>query len=263
MIMQAGAPIFRRACPDPPEALVHLPALLLHIDVSLRCFATMDVLLSVITNRPMFFRYNVTFTTQVTESMMHIENHLGLQWLYGVPDRLVVTLARMNALREDFGLCVGESYIRELEEEIASFRVVLGLSGDPAFTIARMMVQECWRQAAYIYLYMALGGANSEDARVKRAHKTFMQTFKDSRPGRHPDLFLVFPMAILGLTTRRPEDQDLIKRRMLSLPDCARRRTLGNEVVRILEHVWAQTKLTGRPITWSDLRLACLRVTGM
>ncbi|CAE6468888.1 unnamed protein product [Rhizoctonia solani] len=215
-IMQAGAPIFRRACPDPPEALVHLPSILLHIDVSLRYYATMDVLLSVITNRPMFFRYSVTFTPEVTESMMHIENHLGMQWLYGVPDRLVVTLARMNALREDFGLCVEERYIRELEAEIASFRVVLGRSGDPSFTVARMIVQECWRQAAYIYLYMGLGGANSDDARVQRVHKRFMQTFKESHPGRHPDLFLVFPMAILGISTRRPEDQELIRHRMPS-----------------------------------------------
>ncbi|KDN34452.1 hypothetical protein RSAG8_12456, partial [Rhizoctonia solani AG-8 WAC10335] len=262
-IMQAGASNFRRACPDSPEALIHLPGILLHIDVSLRYYATMDVLLSVITNRPMFFRYNVMFTPEVTESMMHIENHLGLQWLYGVPDRLVVTLAHMNALREDFGFSVDEAYIRELEAEIASFRVVLGLSGDPAFTVACMIVQECWRQAAYIYLYMALGGANSEDARVKKAHKRFMQAFKDSRSGRHPDLFLVFPMAILGIATHQPEDQDLIRRRMLSLPDCARRKTLGNEVVRILDHIWAQGKLTNRPVNWSDLRLACLRVTGM
>ncbi|KAF8679432.1 hypothetical protein RHS04_04879 [Rhizoctonia solani] len=262
-IMQAGAPIFRRACPDPPEALVHLPSLLLNIDVSLRYYATMDVLFSVITNRPMFFRYDATFTENITESRMYIENHLGLQWLYGVPDRLVVTLARMNALREDLGSYVEDKYIRELEAEIASFRVVLGFSGDPSLTMARMVVQECWRQAAYMYLYMGLGGANSEDARVKKAHRRFMQTFKESTPGRHPDLFLIFPMMILGIATHQPEDQDLIRRRMLNLPDCARRKTFGNEVVRTLDLLWAQNRLTNRPIMWSDLRLACLRVTGM
>ncbi|KAG8749653.1 hypothetical protein FRC11_011112, partial [Ceratobasidium sp. 423] len=155
-IMQAGAPIFRRACPDPPETLVHLPSILLNVDVSLRYYATMDVILSVITNRPMFFRYNVTFTPEVNESMMHIENNLGLQWLYGVPDRLVVTLARMNALREDFGLRMEERCIQELEAEITSFRVDLGMLGDPAFTVARMIVQESWRQAAYTYLYMVM-----------------------------------------------------------------------------------------------------------
>ncbi|KAF8760773.1 hypothetical protein RHS01_01310 [Rhizoctonia solani] len=188
-IMQAGAPIFRRACPDPPEALVHLPSLLLNIDVSLRYYATMDVLFSVITNRPMFFRYDATFTENITESMMYIENHLGLQWLYGVPDRLVVTLARMNALREDLGSYVEDKYIRELEAEIASFRVVLGFSGDPSLTMARMVVQECWRQAAYMYLYMGLGGANSEDARVKKAHRRFMQTLKNLRQG---DILIYF-----------------------------------------------------------------------
>jgi hypothetical protein len=153
-IMQAGAPIFRRACPDPPEVLVHLPSILLNINVSLRYYASMDVLFSVITGRPMFFRYDVAYTSKITESMMHVENHTGLRWLYGIPDQLTVTLARMNALREDFGVFVGEAYIRELEAEIASFKVIVGYSGGTTLAAARIVVQECWRQAAYIYLYM-------------------------------------------------------------------------------------------------------------
>jgi hypothetical protein len=152
--MQAAAPIFRRACPDPLDELVHLPRLLLHLDVSLRYFSTMDVLLSVLTNRPMFFRYNVTFTSDITESMMYIDNHLGSQWVYGVPDRLVVILAQINALWEDFGNYVDGKIITELELKIRSFTPVVGVSIEPTLSVGRLVVQECWRQAALIYLYM-------------------------------------------------------------------------------------------------------------
>lgn len=154
-IMQAAAPLFRRCCPDPPHELVHLPSLLLHVDVSLRYFSTVDILLSALTNRPMFFRYNVSFTSEVTESMMNIDNHLGLQWLYGVPDRLVVTLARINSLREDFGICTDEKIIQELELEIGGFKSTVGTSTEPILSVGRLIVQECWRQTALAYLYMA------------------------------------------------------------------------------------------------------------
>jgi hypothetical protein len=152
--MQLSAPIFRRACPGSQEAFVHLPSLLLQSNLSLRYFAVFDTLMSVITNRPMFFRYNVAFTQQVPESKMYIQDYFGMQWFYGVPDRLVITLARMNALREDYGDCVGTTTIRELELEIANFQPVLGPSDEPTLIVSRLVVQECWRQAAYIYLYM-------------------------------------------------------------------------------------------------------------
>jgi hypothetical protein len=155
-IMQAAAPVFRRACPDPPEELVHLPSLLTNINTSLQYFATLDILLSTITNRPMFFRYNVTFTPEVTELPLNQEDSPGLRWLYGLPDRLVVTLAQMNALLEDFGGSVDAAIIKELEIEIGNFKPIVPASVDPILTIGRLVVQESWRQAAFIYLYMVI-----------------------------------------------------------------------------------------------------------
>ncbi|KAG8692479.1 hypothetical protein FRC11_003591, partial [Ceratobasidium sp. 423] len=195
-LMQLGAPVFRRACPDAREELVHLPSLLLQKDLSLRYYSTFDVLMSVITNRPMFFRYNVSFTPELPESKMYIQDYFGMQWFYGVPDRLVVTLARMNALREDYGDGVDAKTIQQLELEIGDFRPVLGVSDEPILMISRLVVQECWRQAAFIYLYMGLCGANSLDARVKLAQTRFMELFRGVKPGRNPDVFLILPIVM-------------------------------------------------------------------
>ncbi|KAJ1306057.1 hypothetical protein OPQ81_010770 [Rhizoctonia solani] len=197
-LMQLGAPVFRRACPGAREELVHLPSLLLQKDLSLRYYSTFDILMSVIMNRPMFFRYNVSFTPDLPESKMHIQDYFGMQWFYGVPDRLVVTLARINALREDYGDCVDATIIRELELEIGSFRPVLGTSDEPILVVSRLIVQECWRQAAFIYLYMGLCGAHSLDARVRLAQARFMELFQGVKPGRNPDVFLIFPIVMLG-----------------------------------------------------------------
>ncbi|CAE6444940.1 unnamed protein product [Rhizoctonia solani] len=261
-LMRLGAPIFRRACPGSREEFVHLPSLLLQRNLSLRYFAAFDILMSVITNRPMFFRYNVAFTQEVPESKMYIQDYLGMQWFYGVPDRLVVTLARMNALREDYGDCVDATIIQELESEIANFQPVLRLLDEPTLMVCKLVVQECWRQAAYIYLYMGLCGANSLDPRVRLAQARFMELFQGAKPGRNPDVFLILPMIMLGVATHSTEEQDMIHRRMMNQPECSRQGTSGNDLLKILNEIWTRPKRLG-PVVWYDLRLACLRVVGM
>lgn len=153
-IVQAAAPVFRRACPDSPEELINLPSLMTGTNLSLQYYAMLDILLSAMTGRPMFFEYNVTFTPQIDKSVFSLEDGPGLRWLYGVPDRLVITLARMNTLLEAFGSHVDPRTVKELEAEIGDFEPVVSASVDPVLTIRRLVVQECWRQAGFIYLYM-------------------------------------------------------------------------------------------------------------
>ncbi|KAH7332634.1 hypothetical protein B0J17DRAFT_737137 [Rhizoctonia solani] len=153
--MQAVAPIFRHACPDPDDRQVNLPNLLLNINVCIKYYSTLDILLSAVLSRPMYFRYDATFPPGVHESIFNVENGPGLRWKLGIPDRLVITLARMNALFKDFGPGVDSKVIKELELEIKGANSTAVASNDPNLVVARLLVQESWRQAAYIYLYMA------------------------------------------------------------------------------------------------------------
>ncbi|CAE6498290.1 unnamed protein product [Rhizoctonia solani] len=258
--MQAVAPLFRRACPDPDDRLVNLPSLLSNINIGLEYYATLDIVLGAIINRPMNFRYDTTFPPGVHESIFNIENGPGLRWTNGIPDRLVITLARINTLLEDFGSVVDPSVIKELELEIKGFKSFAVASADPSLVTGRLVVQESWRQAAYIYLYMGLCGADSHDARVIKAHTTFMELLMRTKPGRIPDSFLILPLPILGIATRNTDDQDLLKGRMLALPECTRKNTPGSQFIRMLEFIWGSGNETGRPATWSDLRLASLYV---
>ncbi|CAE6443261.1 unnamed protein product [Rhizoctonia solani] len=154
-VMQVVTPVFRRACPDSLVGLVNLPNLLATINIPLQYYGTLDVLLSVLTGRPMFFRYDVEFTPNTPESLFLREDGPGLRWLYGVPDRLLLTFAKMNALFEDFGSCVTGEIVDELEQEIKSVVPVVSTSTEPALTLGRVVVQQCWCLAALIYLYMA------------------------------------------------------------------------------------------------------------
>ncbi|KAH7345474.1 hypothetical protein B0J17DRAFT_640009 [Rhizoctonia solani] len=273
--MQIAAPVFRRACSDSLQGLINLPTLLTTINLPLQYYGTLDVLLGVLTGRPMFFRYDVEFTPEAPESQFFLEDGPALRWLYGVPDRLVLTFAKMNALFEDFGPRVGKDVVDELEAEIKDIKPIIEASVEPSLSVARLVVQECWFTAALIYLYMVgptllcpsstdmivqgLCGADSLDTRVVNVRAQFNQILNTIRPKRNPDMFLVSPMLILGVATDDPNERNAIRHRMLGVSECSRPGTMGNDFVRALDKVWT----LDRPVIWSDLRQALWEVSGV
>ncbi|CAE7134599.1 unnamed protein product [Rhizoctonia solani] len=212
-LLQATAPVFRRACPEPPEQLVNLPRMLIEPGLYRRYFAVMDVGLSVVTNRPQLFRYDVSYTADVRERMIKLDytTDYGLEWLYGIPDRFILLLAWINGLREDFyGREVDLEIVARVEEQIRNERVGQNLhtasDSDPVFRIRRLVVQEVWRQVVYIYLYMALCGAKASDARVEKAFSIMMRLIRETKPARNPDAFLFIPMLACGVAARNERD---------------------------------------------------------
>ncbi|CAE6445327.1 unnamed protein product, partial [Rhizoctonia solani] len=263
-VMDLYAPIFRRACPGPTEGLINLRRCLYKLDVHLKHYASLDILQSAITHRPMFFRYDLDFLSPQEEEDIHkFGTRTGLRWLYGLPDQLTFVLARINNLFEDFGDRADPATIQALEKEIAACRPVIsaGPGIDPIMNIGRATVQESWIMAARVYLYMVLCGANSSDPRVVKVQNAFMRLLIGVKPRRNPDSFLILPIAILGVAASSPADRMALLARLRGVSECIRPGTVGNDIVRMLNDIWAHT--TERPAVWADLRNACLRVTGM
>ncbi|CAE6411667.1 unnamed protein product [Rhizoctonia solani] len=262
-LMSLYAPVFRRACPESSEELVNLPRRLTANDLDLKQYVTFDILLSIVTHRPMFFRYDLDFLSPQDEELLNADDGRGLRWMYGVPDRLVVTLARMNTLLEDYGSYVSPEVVQQLETEIGACETVVwsGPGVDPTLNVGRMMVQESWKLAARVYLYMGLCGADSSDARVVVVRNKLMRLLGSVQPRRNPDSFLVVPIVILGVATSSPEDQSALLARLWGVPECNKPGTMGNNMIGMLNDIWART--VGRPAVWSDLRFACLRFAGM
>ncbi|EUC54008.1 fungal-specific transcription factor domain protein, partial [Rhizoctonia solani AG-3 Rhs1AP] len=261
-VMQHAAPVFCRACPDSAENLVNLPSLLITIDISLHSCATHDILLSMLTHRPMFFRYDVNYPPHLSDTSFSTDDGSGLRWLYGVPGWLMVILAQVNTLLGGYGSCLDPTVATGLEEEIRSKRTIVAAGVDPSLSMGRIVVQERWRLAALIYLFMvrvlfryfraeADGGlgamrcdADSKDARVTEVHAKFMKLYTEVEARRAPDSFLVLPMLILGLPAPVKE-RKLICERKLDLMECSRPNAFGNEAVRILNDIWARADKRG------------------
>ncbi|KAG8699576.1 hypothetical protein FRC11_013615 [Ceratobasidium sp. 423] len=145
--MSLYAPIFRCACPESGDELVNLPRRLTAFEMNLKYFATLKVLKAVLTHCLMFFRYDLNFLSPLHEELLNLEDGLGLRWLYGVPDRMVYVLAKMNTLLEDYGSRVASEKVQELERDIEACKPAVPSSTEDELTlkVARLVVQESWQ----------------------------------------------------------------------------------------------------------------------
>ncbi|CAE7203321.1 unnamed protein product [Rhizoctonia solani] len=252
------APLFRSTCTEAAHELIDLPAKLTHPDISLRHFVVIDVILSVATVRPMQFRYNTQFDKEFRD-----RDDVGMQWFNGVPGEFILIMARINMLMCDYWANVDPRIVAEIEQQLRDFKSAPGKSPDAYLMVARLAVQECWRLAVLISLYMCLCSANSKDPRVEKAQRSFMRVLDRTKPNRTPDVFLLVPLMVVGRATYRPREREIIRQRLLNLQECSHPGTCGHDAVRVLDHLWAKCDAEGRPAVWGDARFATLAVCGV
>ncbi|CAE7191264.1 unnamed protein product [Rhizoctonia solani] len=258
-LLEGAAPVFQRACSNPLDVV----NILLDSSLNLRHFVSADIMKSVTTGRPTCFKYQVAFSTELCERMFQLQENHGLQWLHGLPDQFIMIFAWINSLCEIPGAGVDADLITWVETEIVGAKIALNPSDDPALTIGRAAVQEGWRNATLIYLYMVLCKADAGDLHVARALKNFMRLVNGVKPGRIPDTYLANPMLIAGVAACKNRDRRMIRQRILNVPECSVPETAGYDAVLQLEDIWARTRREGRAAIWADLRIACFVVTGL
>ncbi|CAE7159034.1 unnamed protein product [Rhizoctonia solani] len=261
-LLRNATPIFRYTCLDPPGLPVYLPNVLTDPESNLRHFVSLDVVLSATTGRPTLCEYEIGSSLELCDQLLQYQEHYGFQWLHGVPDQFILMLAWISTLHER-RVNVEPEVLTQIERDLSNIKLLPVDSTDPALRIGRMAVQEGWRHAVYVYLYMTLYGAHSKDPRVEQALKGFMRLVNGINPGRNPDSFLAIPMIIVGVATSKQRDRATIRRRILALQECQNPASSWSDHVRILEDVWIRTSIEGRATKWTDLRIACRKVTGV
>ncbi|KAH7338717.1 hypothetical protein B0J17DRAFT_767788 [Rhizoctonia solani] len=265
IIRQEAAPIFRLLCQAPPNAPINLPSLLVHPLSCLRQYAHTDILFSLIIDMPTLFRYEVAipgsppFNPYQTASA--IQGDGVLQWRHGMPNHLILLFARMISVRSDGFPPNGET-IASLERDIRELQPFDGSSSDPFLFLMRFIVQECWRQVAFVYLYMAVCGDTSGTPRVKENFKRFIKLLKGIKPGRMPDTFLMLPLLVISPAAQRQPDREVIRQRTLGLHKRGQAFRANNDIACVVEDYWARADAEERPIMWSDIAVSRRRVLG-
>ncbi|CAE6506112.1 unnamed protein product [Rhizoctonia solani] len=261
--MEAVAPVFRRACPEPMNQYVNLPRAVMSPKINIRHFATSDVIVCATTGRPMLFRYDMTCPPDILECIS--DGRYGMQWLHGIPDQYIIILARINVLAEELvlGATVSPHCVAEIENQIQQVEVWTDDSADPVSTIWRFTVRQCWRMTAYVYLYMVLCRARTDDPRVLESVNGFVRLMNIVKSARNPDAFLYIPMIIVGAAAYRKQDREVIRSRMLGLQECINPGSCGYDALHILLDLWARTDGENRAADWHDFRVSAFRIMGV
>ncbi|CAE6482383.1 unnamed protein product [Rhizoctonia solani] len=211
----------------------------------------------------MLCKYDAGFSLKLCDEIYQRQQNYGFQWLHGIPDQFILLLTWVNNLYEYRGTAIEPSLLRGIEDDLSKIRIPPVESVDPALRIERKAVQEGWRQAAYIYLYMKLHGVNAQDSRVKQASRIFMRLANETKTGHSLDAFLVVPMMIVGVVLLKQRDRNAICDRIRGHRECQNPESALNGNIRMMEDVWSRTAIEGRAAIWPDLRIACYNVTGM
>ncbi|CAE6504853.1 unnamed protein product [Rhizoctonia solani] len=264
-LRQEAAPIFRQLCPEPPGEPINLQSLLLYPPFCLRHYAHIDILFSVVMDMPTLFRYDTTIPRGPPypyESVIEIRDDIGLQWLHGTPDPLISLFAKMKSMRDD-GLRPSAEVIWSFEREIRELQPFSSPSPESFLMIVRFVVHECWREVAFVYLYMALCGDSSGAPRVKGAFKRFTRLLNGIKPGRLPDEFLIMNLILIAPAAQQKRDREIIRQRILGLNTHSQMFGVNVNLIWAIEDYWARADAEGRQVLWSDVAVSRKRVLGV
>ncbi|GAB1518996.1 hypothetical protein RhiTH_002061 [Rhizoctonia solani] len=264
-LLREVALAFKRAVLEPPGHPINLPSKLIVPNADLRQYSSMDVMTSLGTGCPMSFQYDVTYSDPVlgASGVFDAADALGLQWMYGCPEFFIILLARMHNIRDDATRRIDVQEVGEIEQSIRGWQPRYPLSQDPHLAVARLAVQECWRQTLLIYLYMGICKTTSDDPRVQDAHRSFMKLIKTVQPRRIPDLFLLLPFFVVSVASCHTADRNKIYGRMRNIRECRTSGTAGSDLVDMVVDIWRRADSENRPALWVDVQVAFRRVTGL
>ncbi|KAG8707805.1 hypothetical protein FRC09_001603 [Ceratobasidium sp. 395] len=177
-----------------------------------------------------------------------------LEWAYGCPGDIIVLLARINGRRVSRWIEQAdrdEEQWHEIEERLREWKPVMD-TDQSANVVARFAIQESWRQAVFIYLYMGMCGVDSSDPRVESSVRQIVQLASTIESGNPFEIHLCMPCLIAGVAARQEPHRALLRKKL----DVSRNENVwclrGADFVPVLDHLWHGAGAGGAAVTWED-----------
>ncbi|QRW24263.1 Fungal specific transcription factor domain [Rhizoctonia solani] len=131
---------------------------------------------------------------------------------------------------------------------------VVGNTGEPTKDIARVAVQEAWRQAALISFFMGMKEVNSADRRVQAAVRQVVQLGNTIEAGSPLERHLLIPCVLAGVAACQEKHRASLRSKLTN-NSFLREITMVlriSEFVVVLDHLWHGAGKGGSPVTWED-----------
>ncbi|KAG8716574.1 hypothetical protein FRC08_009235 [Ceratobasidium sp. 394] len=178
-----------------------------------------------------------------------------IEWVHGCPTEFQLILVDINNYshqrREGHKL---DWQLTEKRLKSWNSAVKISEEGESLKTVARLAVQESWRHTLLIYLYMAVYGVASDDARVQASVRQIFQLTSTANPAKTSviNIHLLVQFLFAGACARSEKQRAVARRRLGEVSQEGLWVIRGSDFVSLLDHLWHGAAAGGRPIRWSD-----------
>ncbi|CAE6475419.1 unnamed protein product [Rhizoctonia solani] len=216
-------------------------------------FALIDCTYAMATGLPQQVEYDTTAyalpiipPTQPNAAASH-------QWSLSSPSVFQLVLADINACRDKSPAARDwkdiEKQLLTWQSQPAEYEFT-----KPWMKLAWYAVQESWRLALLVYLYMAVCGASSDDLRIQPYVDQILQVVGTIKKRDSSDVKLsLFVQYLMVGICARSETHRKIARDKLSAPNESRLWLLRvSDFVPVLDHLWYGAAAAGRSVYWTD-----------
>ncbi|QRV74755.1 Fungal specific transcription factor domain [Ceratobasidium sp. AG-Ba] len=219
----------------------------------IRVFAWCDILSAMALSRPTLFTYETDIEPLLVVDPdapppIADDDDVGLEWMVGCPNVMIVLMARISALR-DMNVSPEEKRARAeaIENSIRAWQARPSQTSNSFLKVVRMSAQEIWRHSMILFLYHAIFKVGPLHRAVKDAVRQIISLAQTIPAGRNPDIFLPVPYFLAGAVSISRKDRMFLRSRLLG---CGKERALL-DLVAVLDSVWKEMDTTGNSVDWS------------
>ncbi|KAG8734251.1 hypothetical protein FRC11_007506 [Ceratobasidium sp. 423] len=219
----------------------------------IRIFSWCDILSAMALSRPTLFAYETEIEHMLIVDpdnpiLIPLDDDVGLEWMVGCPNVMIVLMARICALR-DTVISQPEKIERAgaIEKSIRAWQARPSPTTNSFLKVVRMSAQEIWRHAMILFLYHAIHKVGPLHRVMKDAVRQIISLAQTIPAGRNPDIFLPVPYFLAGAACISRKDRMFLRSR---LSGCGKERALL-ELVAVLDDIWKEMDETGNSVDWS------------
>ncbi|CAE7212026.1 unnamed protein product [Rhizoctonia solani] len=243
-LLKRGLPVFLHLVSNDPDLwserngqlAVSLPQVLLSTRYEIRRFVFYDMMCALVLGTAPLAEYDPGELPPVGYPPFPVEP------FHGIPIEWILIIAHVHARQCSW---------YDLEIRILSWRPRMSdiWSEESAESVFRIAIQESWRHAILIYIYMSMCGVNSFDRRVQASVKQIVRLVEVVHI-TPIDVHLSAPCIIAGIAAQCEYHRALIYEKLLSFRSTHIWVIRGADFAPILKHLWHGVGVNGSAVTW-------------
>ncbi|QRW24304.1 Fungal specific transcription factor domain [Rhizoctonia solani] len=179
------------------------------------------------------------------------------EWMHGSPIELTALIIKISLWRAKHPdiQCAPESTWKPLEIEAWAWapRVASpGALNEPNQMVIRMAVQEGWRHAGLIYLYMGMCGCMSDDPRVQASVRQIVQLLQILQPDLTTRSHYFIPCLIASICTPSEKHRTELRNAFVKVEEHLPWLFRALDYRNLVDHLWHGAAAGGKPVRWED-----------